>query len=53
MSLVLQIIGCVIVAAGLSMLAPWRGVTALGFGVLLIGIGKELDDREVRTRGTG
>jgi len=37
----LQVIGILLVAVGLAMLAPWAGVVVLGTGVLAFGLAME------------
>ena len=43
MSTVLQIIGALLIAAGLAMLAPWLGVFALGVLMVLAGVVAEVE----------
>jgi hypothetical protein len=43
LSTVLQIVGMVVVAAGLALMYPPAGVAALGAGLLLFGLALERD----------
>lgn len=45
MSLVLQVIGALIVAGGLALLAPWLGVVALGLFVIVAGVIAEVEEQ--------
>ena len=45
MSTALQVLGILVLAAGLFMLAPWLGIAALGLLLLLLGIAIEVDVR--------
>lgn len=41
-ALALQILGILVLAGGLAMLAPWAGVVALGALLILLGVADEL-----------
>lgn len=41
-ALVLQVLGIIILAAGLALLAPWAGVVALGVLLILLGTAMEM-----------
>jgi CHASE2 domain-containing sensor protein len=44
-STLIQIIGWLILSAGLFVLAPWLGVTVLGIGVVVSGVVLELNKK--------
>jgi hypothetical protein len=45
---VLQALGCIIIAVGAGMLAPWLGVLAFGTCALLLGLVLEVRDNGER-----
>lgn len=44
-ALAIQVLGALLVAGGLAMVAPWAGVLALGVLTLLMGLALEFEGR--------
>lgn len=46
MSTVLQILGALLIAAGLAMVWPWLGVVTLGILLVVAGVALEVEERD-------
>lgn len=51
--LTLQVLGILILAAGLALLAPWAGVVALGALLTMLGVAMEMGGSRGGRDGTG